>query len=47
MSPQRDTLVFLPAWNEEANLPTVLDELRRELPDVDAVSYTHLTLPTN
>ena len=37
MSPQRDTLVFLPAWNEEANLPTVLDELRRELPDVDVL----------
>jgi glycosyltransferase involved in cell wall biosynthesis len=28
-----DTLVFLPAWNEEANLPAVLDELRVELPD--------------
>jgi glycosyltransferase involved in cell wall biosynthesis len=28
-----DTLVFLPAWNEEANLPAVLDELRAELPD--------------
>jgi glycosyltransferase involved in cell wall biosynthesis len=27
-----DTLVFLPAWNEEANLPAVLDELRAELP---------------
>jgi glycosyltransferase involved in cell wall biosynthesis len=29
-----DTLVFIPAWNEEANLPAVLDELRAELPDV-------------
>jgi glycosyltransferase involved in cell wall biosynthesis len=29
------TLVFLPAWNEEENLPAVLEELRRELPDVD------------
>ena len=28
-----DTLVFIPAWNEEANLPAVLDELRAELPD--------------
>ncbi len=28
-------MVFLPAWNEEANLPAVLDELRSELPDVD------------
>ena len=30
-----DTLVFLPAWNEEENLPAVLDELRRELPQAD------------
>jgi glycosyltransferase involved in cell wall biosynthesis len=29
------TLVFLPAWNEEENLPAVLEEVRRELPDVD------------
>ena len=28
-----DTLVFVPAWNEEENLPAVLDELRRELPE--------------
>ncbi len=28
-----DTLVFIPAWNEEANLPAVLDELHAELPD--------------
>jgi glycosyltransferase involved in cell wall biosynthesis len=28
----RDTLVFIPAWNEEANLPAVLDELAQELP---------------
>jgi glycosyltransferase involved in cell wall biosynthesis len=27
------TLVFLPAWNEAENLPGVLGELRRELPD--------------
>ncbi len=26
------TLVFIPAWNEEANLPAVLDELRAGLP---------------
>lgn len=32
-----DTIVFLPAWNEEANLPAVLDELRDELPDVDVL----------
>jgi glycosyltransferase involved in cell wall biosynthesis len=27
-----DTLVFIPAWNEEDNLPTVLEELRVGLP---------------
>jgi glycosyltransferase involved in cell wall biosynthesis len=32
-----DTIVFLPAWNEEENLPAVLDELRRELPAVDVL----------
>src|SRR5829696_4615766 len=32
-----ETLVFIPAWNEEANLPGVLDELRSELPDVDVL----------
>ena len=31
------TLVFVPAWNEERNLPPVLRELRRELPDADVV----------
>ena len=30
-------LVFIPAWNEEANLPDVLDELHAELPDVDVL----------
>jgi glycosyltransferase involved in cell wall biosynthesis len=28
-----ETLVFIPAWNEEDNLPAVLDELHAELPD--------------
>jgi glycosyltransferase involved in cell wall biosynthesis len=32
-----DTLVFVPAWNEEDNLPAVLDELRRELPQADVL----------
>ena len=32
-----DTLVFIPAWNEEQNLPAVLDALRRRLPDVDVL----------
>ena len=34
-APRSDTIIFIPAWNEEANLPGVLDELRRELPDAD------------
>ena len=37
MSAQSDTVVFLPAWNEEANLPGVLDELQRELPGADVL----------
>ena len=32
-----DTLVFIPAWNEEANLPAVLDELRSGLPACDVL----------
>ena len=32
-----DTLVFIPAWNEEDNLPAVLDELRDGLPDADVL----------
>ena len=36
--PQRpDTVVFIPAWNEEASLPDVLVELHAELPDVDVL----------
>ncbi|MGH3012785.1 MAG: glycosyltransferase family 2 protein [Gaiellaceae bacterium] len=35
MEGSRDTLVFIPAWNEEKNLPAVLDELAEGLPDVD------------
>jgi glycosyltransferase involved in cell wall biosynthesis len=30
-----DTLVFIPAWNEEENLPAVLDAVHQELPEVD------------
>jgi glycosyltransferase involved in cell wall biosynthesis len=30
-----DTLVFIPAWNEEQSLPDVLAEAGRDLPDVD------------
>jgi glycosyltransferase involved in cell wall biosynthesis len=32
-----DTLVFIPAWNEEENLPAVLDRLHERLPDVDVL----------
>jgi glycosyltransferase involved in cell wall biosynthesis len=32
-----DTLVFIPAWNEEENLPGVLDALHASLPDVDVL----------
>jgi glycosyltransferase involved in cell wall biosynthesis len=32
-----DTLVFIPAWNEEENLPAVLDELRAGLSEVDVL----------
>jgi glycosyltransferase involved in cell wall biosynthesis len=32
-----DTLVFIPAWNEEENLPAVLDDLRSELPETDVL----------
>jgi glycosyltransferase involved in cell wall biosynthesis len=37
MAERSDTLVFIAAWNEEANLPAVLDELRGELPEVDVL----------
>jgi hypothetical protein len=30
-----DTLVFIPAWNEEDSLPGVLDELSSEIPEAD------------
>ena len=30
-----DTLVFIPAWNEEQNLPAVFEELHGGLPDAD------------
>jgi glycosyltransferase involved in cell wall biosynthesis len=32
-----DTLVFVPAWNEEENLPAVLDALHEELPEADVL----------
>jgi glycosyltransferase involved in cell wall biosynthesis len=36
-TPKHDTVVFIPAWNEEQNLPAVLDELKRELPGADVL----------
>jgi glycosyltransferase involved in cell wall biosynthesis len=35
VSAQSDTVVFVPAWNEEENLPAVLDELHQGLPQAD------------
>jgi glycosyltransferase involved in cell wall biosynthesis len=35
--PTADTLVFIPAWNEEDNLPAVLDELGAGLPDCEVL----------
>jgi glycosyltransferase involved in cell wall biosynthesis len=32
-----DTAVFIPAWNEEENLPAVLDDLKAHLPDADVL----------
>ena len=37
MADQSDTLVFVPAWNEEENLPAVLEELHHELPAADVL----------
>lgn len=34
---RRDTVVFVPAWNEELNLPAVLDELAAGLPGADVL----------
>jgi glycosyltransferase involved in cell wall biosynthesis len=35
--PARDTVVFIPAWNEETNLPAVLEELSTALPGTDVL----------
>ncbi len=37
MPPTHDTVVFVPAWNEEANLPAVLAELAAVLPAADVL----------
>ena len=35
--PDRDTVVFIPAWNEEKSLPAVLAELAAGLPAADVL----------
>ena len=37
MTKRYDTLVFIPAWNEEENLPAVLAELAAQLPETDVL----------
>jgi glycosyltransferase involved in cell wall biosynthesis len=37
MGSSTDTVVFVPAWNEEANLPAVLRELGSVLPEADVL----------
>src|ERR687897_2729454 len=37
MAKKHDTLVFIPAWNEEENLAAVLHELRTGLLDADVL----------
>ena len=37
MTPDTDTVVFIPAWNEETNLPAVLAELHSTLPDANVL----------
>jgi glycosyltransferase involved in cell wall biosynthesis len=37
MDPLPRTLVFIPAWNEEENLPVVLEELHQELSDAEVL----------
>jgi glycosyltransferase involved in cell wall biosynthesis len=37
MPDRSDTLVFVPAWNEEGNLPAVLEELHGGLPHADVL----------
>ena len=37
MATKHDTLVFIPAWNEESSLPAVLAELRAQIPEADVL----------
>ena len=38
--------VLIPCYNEELTIEKVIKDFRKELPEADTVSYTHLTLPT-
>ena len=40
MTKKHDTVVFIPAWNEEENLPAVLAELRPSCPTRTCSSST-------
>jgi glycosyltransferase involved in cell wall biosynthesis len=37
MAERSDTLIFIPAWNEEENLSAVLEELDAEIPSADVL----------
>jgi glycosyltransferase involved in cell wall biosynthesis len=37
MAERSDPLIFIPAWNEEENLPAVLEELNAEIPSADVL----------
>ncbi|HEY7148975.1 MAG TPA: glycosyltransferase family 2 protein [Gaiellaceae bacterium] len=37
MATTRETLVFIPAWNEQESLPGVLAELKRDLPEAQVL----------
>src|SRR4029079_19340617 len=38
LCPMSGTMVFIPAWNEEASLPAVIQDARAELPDADVLA---------
>jgi glycosyl transferase family 2 len=37
MPSERDTIVFIPAWNEAENLPAVFEDITANLPEVDVL----------
>ena len=39
-------IIQIPCYNEAETLQITLDALPKRLDGIDAVSYTHLTLPT-